>query len=168
MILWCISNFGVLPLCGAYEFTFKLIVCCGQWFDFQSTAAEWRIVFLIIAATCVVTGMFFQYFGSATIQQWAVGGQMFLDKRASTFTLHVEPADSYLSINNPESYLSSAHPEASLKEEGQTFSDNAQQQKLLAIPARMNRRSPRVSIMEEDGEIVRPGEDDEEKENRQL
>lgn len=134
---------------------------------FQSTAAEWRLVFLVIAATCVVTGLFFQYFGSATVQSWALGGQTFADRHASTFTIHVESAESYLSINNPEAYLSVADPESSLRAESQTFLNDAQQQKLLTVPARMNRKGPRVSIMEDDGEIVRPGDDDD-KENRQL
>ena len=96
-----------------------------------------------------------------------MGGQTFADRNASTFTIHVESAESYLSINNPEAYLSVADPESSLRAESQTFLDDAQQQKLLAVPARMNRKGPRVSIMEDDGEIVRPGDDDD-KENRQL
>ncbi|CAB3398457.1 unnamed protein product [Caenorhabditis bovis] len=36
----------------------------------QGSAEEWRIVFLVIVLICVVTGAFFQCFGSADIQSW--------------------------------------------------------------------------------------------------
>uniref|UniRef100_A0A7E4VJR4 MFS domain-containing protein n=1 Tax=Panagrellus redivivus TaxID=6233 RepID=A0A7E4VJR4_PANRE len=76
----------------------------------SSTTTEWGLIFLTIAGTCVVTGLFFQFFGSAEVQHWAT-----------------TPRTSFLAIRAKQNVM---------------------------------KRTPHVSIMEENGSVHVPGVDD--------
>ena len=40
--------------------------------DAQGTQEEWRVVFLFMSLVLLTTGTFFNFFGSADVQKWAV------------------------------------------------------------------------------------------------
>lgn len=106
-------------------------------------------MFLIIAITCVVTGIAFQIFGAATVQPWAIPHYQ-AKLNASTFTVHMS---SQLSLNGAPTMTTLQHSD-------DEDPDATPRTSLLGVPHRVPRRSPRVSIMEEDnGEIVYPGDE---------
>uniref|UniRef100_A0A914YG91 Major facilitator superfamily (MFS) profile domain-containing protein n=1 Tax=Panagrolaimus superbus TaxID=310955 RepID=A0A914YG91_9BILA len=120
------------------------------WITQTSSVNEWRAVFIIISVVCIVTGIFFQIFGAATVQPWAI--PHFQSRlNASTFTVHM--AASELSLNVAPT-LTTLHPFSDEEE------DDTPRTSFLDVPQRIPRRSPKVSIMEEeDGEITYPGEE---------
>uniref|UniRef100_A0AC34G2L6 Major facilitator superfamily (MFS) profile domain-containing protein n=1 Tax=Panagrolaimus sp. ES5 TaxID=591445 RepID=A0AC34G2L6_9BILA len=122
------------------------------WITQTSSVNEWRAVFVIIAAVCIVTGITFQIFGAATVQPWAIP-HFQTRLNASTFTVHM--AASELSLNIAPTMTTLHHP-FSDDDEGD---EDTPRTSFLDVPQRIPKRSPKVSIMEEeDGEITYPGE----------